>query len=214
MFRLYGQVKGANRVRLEKVKIAVNGRGFEKDVSPDSKGLYSIDLPLGRYSIEATLPDERIYYFPYKRPLFQVVRPGSLVIDITLRAAGSCDIGFVSGGVRINSSELSQQDQAAIQSQMKNSCGGTDSFALPSKTHVPFEVVIDYSQRDSTREPEFTYEGRISVAYNLFTLTANTVVYDSPGACSTHVKDKVISQEDGVSFRLKDGKTIPYSPAE
>jgi hypothetical protein len=219
MFHLRGQVARRNRGPLEKVEVAIKGGGFEKAVSTDSNGLYSVDLPLGRYTIVVTPPDQRVY-LPYRRPLFQVVKPITVVIDITIRGTSSCDFGFVSGGSRIDSSEVIQQNQAAIESQLKDSCGGSDSFVLPSKTHVPFEVLIDYFRRDSSREPEFTYEGA-SLDYNLFTLKAHTIVYNS----ETHVvegrgdvelvsKDQATSKTDDLSFRLKDGEAIPYSPAQ
>jgi hypothetical protein len=136
----------------------------------DEHGFYKAELPMGEYTMTAGSP--KIKFDHYSRPLFQLSSPGDVKIDIyfDLQSAYSCEMGVPSLGAPLDLEEA------------KDSCGGSDSFSIPSTVGIPFELYIRYRTRHRNSD-NLTYSGgegksTVFVAYNLFTLIADQATYN------------------------------------
>jgi hypothetical protein len=165
-------------------------------------------------------------YLEYRRPLFRVASSTGLTFNIILeRAQQTCDLVSPVGG----------PPQTAVDA--RNACGGWDSFPVPSEDHVPFELSIQFGHREATdhvsiydgtwnpsTEPSYVYRSGwnpsssspVFVAYNLFTLRANHVVYDVQARTLHATGNVVVVNADGVTercdsmrFKIENGGAIP-----
>jgi hypothetical protein len=107
--------------------------------------------------------------------------------------------------------------------EWKNICGGEDSFPVPSKDGTPFQLCIQYPQRQAsdrgyvynsnkTAEPDVP----VFVAYNLFSLEANTVFYDVKNR-TIAASGNVVTADglgetqhaDSIRFKIENGEAVP-----
>jgi hypothetical protein len=223
-FHVQGTVRGYRDQSVSGIKVTFQSNSIIKTVSSDKEGFYEIDLPTGLYTMTAELPGRD--YLEYRRPLFQVSSSTILTFNITLeRGQGTCDLMIPVGGPPPNGVD------------QWNGCGGWDSFPVPSEGHVPFELSIQFGTRQATdhlrvydgtlnpsTEPSYVYRSgwnpssseTVFVAYNLFTLRAEHVVYDMQARTLQATGNVVMTNAYGVSryadslrFKIENGDATP-----
>jgi hypothetical protein len=150
--------------------------------------------------------------------LFRVASAANLILNVTLPVARiSCDITMTDKSG--NEARAEQWEEAG-----KDACGGEVSFPLSSADGVPFQLYIRYPKRlhadggyvYSGGRTAINVEQPVLVEYNLFTLQADRVVYDSESR-SVEAKGHVVlvndsgatQSADAMTFRLENGQAIP-----
>jgi hypothetical protein len=227
-FHIQGMIRTDDGSAVSRAEVRFEGHEFNKAVFADSRGFYEADLPLGSYAMtaDALKPvDLRIDPFTtttpqdpyqtglqeYKRPLFRVTSPTRLTLDVTLDREGllSCDKVTAPSGATPTSNDG------------ETVCGGGNFFPIPSDNNVPFELFIRFRTRRTT-DKGFVYNTDrdwrgwttpVFVAYNLFTLRANSVIYDLRTGTLQATGDVVVVNADGetqrgdsMTFRIENGK--------
>jgi hypothetical protein len=222
-FHVQGTIRDYAARGVAGIEVIFEGEGIRKIVSSDENAFYAADLPVGLYRM--TVEPQR--EFPeYQRPLFRVTSSTTLTFNITIDLGErSCDLGVSMGGSSSN------------QFDTRNACGGSDSFMVPSRDHVPFELSIQFGRRHPT-DHENIYDGVMNyntgrsyvyasgwnpptsgpvlAFYNLFTLQANHVVYDVENRKLTATGKVVMLNTDGstrhadaMAFKIENGEAIP-----
>lgn len=203
-FHVRGTVRDASGAAVYGVKIAFRNEQASKSMLTNDAGKYEADLPLGSYTMTAA----GIGFQPYVRPTFRVTSPASLTFDVVMHASGDCEIPiFDLSGI------VTAEEWAAAQ---KPSCLLEDFFPVPSQD-APFNVSFRYRSRTVAGNTT-SYAGPVFVAYNLFSLRADRVTYDSKNKslqASGHVvavnEPGTIQRADSIAFTLADGQAIPAS---
>ena len=197
-------------------EVVFQSKEANKSVTSDSQGFYQADLPFGSYTMTAKAQGDRYRrgFGTYRRPLFRVASAASLILNVTLPVLRiSCDVIVTDASV-----------EEATEAR-KNACGGEDLFSLSSADGVPFELYIRYPTRShgnggyvySSSQTAVNVEEQVLVEYNLFTLQADRVVYDS-GDSSVQaighvvfVNDSGATQStDAMTLKLESGRAVPF----
>jgi hypothetical protein len=189
-------------------------------VSADKNGFYETDLPAGIYTM--TAQDLSKLHYKYVRPPFLVASSTGVTLNVTFYAGLSCDL------------------KSPTPEDVRNACEGIDIFPIPSKDNVPFQISIQYSSRRPT-DRGCEYSGlkisvrpigrgddysspktpadlkiRVFVAYNLFTLQADEVVYNvqsqtlkATGHVVVENADGTTHSADAMTFKIENGQATP-----
>jgi hypothetical protein len=114
---------------------------------------------------------------------------------------------------------------SAIEEELgrKNLCGGEDFFAAPSADGTPFQVYVQYPKR-SFKGQNYDYAGDqlatnaftpVLLEYNLFTVTAAHITYDSqnqtvscPGIFAIKNEFGDTPHLDSMIYRLRDSQAV------
>lgn len=220
-FCVEGEIDTSANIPVPGAEVALLQQGrIVSTVRANSKGHYSANLPFGSYTMTVR-SHELDGILDYTRPDFSVYRSRRIVFDIVLRIAQqTCDLGMtgrVPESSREPRPELSPEDA-------KNACGGNDRFPVPSEASEPFEVGIDYPTRRPTGSG-YVYGGdranslgQVSVAYNLFSLEADKVIYDVKTRTIAASGNVVVADgsgttrhADSLGFRIENGHVIPLN---
>lgn len=196
-------------IAVPRTEVTFQGERITRTVTVDDNGFYQADLPFGLYKITAQGP--MIVNQALKQYIRQirVESPMSVVLNGNLyEARMTCD-AVVGGGTEEQKMEES-----------KNICGGEDAFPVPSKDGAPFQLYVQYPQRqgsdrgyvynsNKTAEPEVP----VFVAYNLFSLEANTVFYDVKNRTIAASGNVVVAdgsgttrRADSMTFKIENGE--------
>ena len=186
-------------IAVPRTEVGFHGDHVDKTAVVDEKGFYQADLPIGAYKMAAEGPKFGGQALtPYVR-FFRVDSPANIVVSGKLYLAPTnCDIAL-------------QTDTPEEQrEEMKDACGGTDSFLLPSqKDGTPFEVFFRYPRRDLTRVG-FVYTGSekapVFVAYNLFSLQATEVRYNAKHHAIGALGNVVVEDGSGATRHLASAR--------
>lgn len=214
-FRIEGAVCDGAGIAVPDAEIEFLRRGHTfTTVHTKRSGRYSTNLPFGEYRM-AVRGGGRNSAIDYRRPDFMVDRPERVFIDVILRVARqTCDVGVTLRVPGPISPEPTPED-------VKNACGGNDRF-IPSETEAPFEMSIDYPER-SLKDSRYVYGsdrasslGQVSVAYNLFSLEANRVVYDV-NTRTIEASGNVVTSDgsgkkqhfDSITLKMENGRAVP-----
>jgi hypothetical protein len=150
---------------------------------------------------------------PYRRPLFRVTSSTTLDFDVTLRDFASCDVLVFN-----NSGKVSSEEWVAAQNE---ACLREDMLAIGSM-RAPFQLSVRYGRR-ALKGKRYSYEGEkngsveipVFVAYNLLTLQADEVVFDSGKktiAASGNVvfvdEPDTVRRADSMTFKVENGRTV------
>jgi len=227
-FHIHGAVRKYDGSVVPGTRVRFNGDKFKKTVFTDETGSYEADLPLGLYTMTAdalkpvdfnfglnsvSQPPQGPYQPDvqrYERPLFRVTSQARLTLDVTLDPAAFCERGVPRAG------SLPTSGDGEI------TCGGQDSFRIPSSQGVPFELLIRFWNRRTT-EQGYAYNTRnvlpnlpVFAAYNLFTLRADHVVYDvkrrtlqATGNVVTVDADGATRRADSMTLAIENGRATP-----
>jgi hypothetical protein len=210
IFHAHGTVRVYPGDALPQAQVRFENEKFSKTVYTDKAGLFEANLPVGLYTM--TVDPPMLGLKRYRRPLFQVESPTDLTLDAILLPGVSCSPVMPKGSDRIPNRDESQ-----------DACGGLDSFRVPSDDGVPFELFIDYPVRQRADRGN-VYSSRdlpglkipVLVAYNLFTLRAERVVYDVQGRTLDATGKVVVERADGttqsaesMALKIESGEATP-----
>jgi hypothetical protein len=208
-FHIRGTITDSLEAVIPGAKVTFLNEQLTTTVNTNSVGIYEADLPLGSYTMTAQVPGFRLY----RRPLFRVTAPSNLILNAMLLVGNPCgDIIIVN-----SSGETVTADQYKAATEH---CRRDDPFRIPSRDGVPFELSIRYGERrpigstysyrgEKTRE----YETPVFVAYNLFSLQADSVIYDATtrtfqasGSVVAVDESGATRRADAMTFKIEDGR--------
>jgi hypothetical protein len=209
-FHLSGTITDPNEAVIRGVKVTFQNEQLSKTVATNDVGVYEADLPLGLYTITAESRGFRLY----RRPLFRVASLSGIVFDATLLVAGTCDILVVGNSGR----DATPEEWAAA---YKDACPSEEIFPAPSKDGAPFQLSIRYGNRTANDDThsyigvKSPYEAPVFVAYNLFSLQADHVVYNLKSRTIEASGNVVVANESSAKqragkmiFKIEDGRAI------
>jgi len=216
-----GAIQNYNGVPASEAEVTFQGDKISKTVSTDERGFYEAVLPVGLYtmntvyilnplnpSIPSSLQKGPRITEKYRRPLFRVASPTKVTLNVSFDAQISCEPAFLAGHI-------------PTADEWEQACGGTELFSIPSDDNTPFQLSVRYGgwKRD---DGGFTYWGRkiphvpVFVAYNLFTLQADKVVYNVKNGTLEATENVVVENADGtarradsITFKIENGEAIP-----
>jgi hypothetical protein len=191
-----------------RAQIRFDGDVYSKTLAVREGDSYDVDLPGGLYTLTVQPRGSRQQEF--RRPLFRAASGTSLALNAVIDPSGpTCD--------KLNPPEgqtLSTDSDVIF-------CGGVDLFPVPSEDKVPFQVLIRYQTRRRTDQGHVYSSDKVPrglevpvfVAYNLFTLRANAVVYDEPRETLKATGKVVVERPDGTTQRA-ESMTIKIANGE
>jgi|CZKD01.1.fsa_nt_gi hypothetical protein len=194
-------------VRDAKVHVTFENEKLSVTVPTDEVGNYEVDLPLGVYAMSA-LGSRASLFRPYRRPEFRVISSINITLNVTLFRLPSAREGYCCRNSAVNASNVTYYDG--------------DFFSIPSEDGVPFRLYVSYVKRvrsdnyyyDYTGDDEPPYEDSVFVAYNLFSLHADSVHYDMENRKLAAIGNVVVEDESGqhraysMTFRFENGQAI------
>jgi hypothetical protein len=208
-FHVQGTVTDLNEGVIPGAKVSFHSNQTTKEASTNAKGVYEADLELGVYTMTVQYPRFHLFH----RPAFRITSPTRVTFNAALLVAGSCDVVVSnSSGAPPTADELDEG--------VRLFCTREESFPVPSADGVPFEVYVHYGNRTAVNGT-YTYTSQkhlapqVFVAYNLFSLLADNVVYDAAHR-TLEARGHVVATEetateraDSMSFKVENGKAIP-----
>ena len=197
-FHVKGTITDSLGAVIYGVKVTFQNEQPSKTVTTNNVGVYEADLPLGDYTMTARSRGFRFY----RRPLFRVASPINVRFDIVLPVEKIVDRIVVPTGTE------------------PPSYYGEEYFSVPSKDGVPFQLYIRYGGLRSTTGETYDYKGDktkygdpVFVAYNLFSLQADRVIYDMKERTIKASGNVVAANESGATqradsmiFKIENGK--------
>jgi Carboxypeptidase regulatory-like domain len=210
-FHVRGTITDEITAVIPRAKVTFESKQISKTVTTNERGVYETDLPFGNYTMTA----EVLGFRPYRRPLFRVTSPQNITFDFTLPVQPTCDLTVV----RTDGGTATRKDLEAAE---KEFCLREDFFSIPSSDGVPFQVWIRYVKHSRSGD-SYLYTGQntpnddpVFVAYNLFSLRADKVIYDAKSNTITANGNVVAAYESGsipradaVAFKIENGRAIP-----
>jgi hypothetical protein len=177
-FHVQGKVKDSRDSAIAGAEVKFEGANTTKAVSSDSRGFYHAELPVGFYSMTVA-KGSLDYGTYYRRPIFRVLSPQTIVLDVTLYPPlPICDLGIIT---ITRPDGTTKTETAGAPDDIRDGCGGFDRLPISSEGDMSFELLVRYTSR-LRRDGERTYNSGflspVFVAFNLFTLTADHVTYD------------------------------------
>jgi hypothetical protein len=212
-FRVHGTIRAFTGSIVPRAEVTFKGEQITKTVSSDSRGMYGAELPVGAYTMTASWAGVE----KYRRPLFRVESARAITLNITSYPdAPNCDPVFS----RLASPDGTPKTPAPTQDDYSDVCGGRDYLPITSEDNPTLDLLIQYSFRRRS-DGENTYvgydaRGPVFVAYNLFTLTANKVVYDAKNRTIAASGNVVVvdgsgktQHADSIRFKIENGQAVP-----
>lgn len=209
-FHIKGTITDPLEAVIRGVRVTFQSGQSTTTVIANGVGVYEADLPLGDYTMTVVSPGFRTY----KRPLFRVRSPMNPTFDAMLAVGG----GGCGDMIIVNSSggaPTGDQVRAATAG-----CSHEDLFPIPSDD-APLELLIRFGNRvpshstyTYTKEKD-PYQMPIFVAYNLFSLQANCVIYHAEQRTLEATGNVVIEDESGqhradsISLKIENGRATP-----
>ena len=175
-------------------EVSFEGKGLKRTVTTDERGFYEVELPLGAYTMAIEPVGQTLQ--GYRRPLFRVSSPTTLTFNATLDGLEFCEpLMPESGSVPADFSP----------------CQELHVFPAPSVDGTPFQIYIRcLAQWKTDRGYRYGADHNpVFVAYNLFTLRADRVVYDAQNRAIEATGDVVEQKVDG-SARHADAMTFKF----
>lgn len=208
-FHVQGTITDLNEGVIPGAKVSFHSNQLTKEVSANAKGFYEADLDLGVYTM--TVQNQGFHLF--RRPPFRVTSPTRITFDATLLLAGSCDVVVSNNsGAAPTPEEL---EQAA-----RMFCSREEFLPAALEDGAPFQVYVRYGNRTAANGT-YTYTTQkypgypVFVAYNLFSLLADNVVYDAAHRtleASGHVivigETAETQRADSMSFKVANGQAV------
>lgn len=213
-FRVHGTIRASTGSIVPRAEVTFKGEQITKTISSDSRGRYSAELPIGTYTMTASSAGVE----KYRRPLFRVESARTITLSITFYPdAPNCDPVFS----RLASPDGTPKSPPPTQDDYNDVCGGRDYLPIPSGGGLTFDLLIQYSNRQRA-DDKSTYRhdarGPVFVAYNLFSLEADKVIYDVKSRTIAATGNVVVADGSGTTrhaeslgFRIEDGKVVPLN---
>jgi len=210
-FHVRGVITDQSGAVIPRATVTFQNKQLDKSVTTNERGVYETELPFGNYTMTAEVSGFR----PYRRPLFRVASSETITFDLTLPVQSTCDLTVVSndGGT---------PTPGDLKAAEKEFCLREDSFPTPSRDGVPYQVLIRYGNHNASGDT-YSYTGEkapnhdpVFVAYNLFSLQAETVVYDAKDRTLRATGNVVVADQSGVTQRaeytavkVENGSAVP-----
>jgi hypothetical protein len=220
-FHIDGTIQDYNGAPASGAEVTFQGDKVGKTVKADESGFYEAVLPVGLYtmstlyttnplnpSLPLALQKAPRSTKNYRRPLFRVPSPTKVTLNVTFVADLPCDFGFTVGHI-------------PTADELEHACGGTELFSIPSDDNTPFQLSIRYRARRRD-DGGFDYWGDnishvpVLLAYNLFTMVADKVVYSEKNGTLEATGNVVVESSDGTAqhgdsmiFKIENGKATP-----
>jgi hypothetical protein len=204
-FHVKGRIKSSSGYDVDGARISFEGEKT-RVVPSDKRGFYEADLPLGDYAMTVTSP----VFMACHRPLFRVASPMRLTFDFVLHPIGlATDV------------PLNPTDPAVRASVLYDiSPYGEEFFPVPSGDGVQFQLYIRYStQTRGTDNNTYAgdsyppYQNRVFVAYNLFSMWADKVMYNERSRTIEAHDNVCVAEKSGAlhcdysaTFKIEDGQ--------
>ena len=197
-------------VVIPRTEITFHNSQTTKTIVVGKRGSYQADLPVGTYTLTVEAPSiGGTPVIPYSR-VFRVTSPRTIVISTELELDGkSCDV--LPPGNTPEEAEAFAIDE----------CGGVDHVPLPSSDGIPFELYVRFGGRTrGLHRNEYTHDvdrylSAVVVAYNLFSLKADEVSYDTEkhilhanGNVAIADASGTIQHAPSANFLLKEGQAL------
>src|ERR1700678_125579 len=203
-FHISGTIRNYAGAAVRDVKVRAtfqNGK-LSQTVTMDEAGGYETDLPLGVYTMTAQGSGFR----RYRRPQFRVMSQVNVTLNLTLLHSP--------GVVRRERGRTPEEQDIPMNTRYFDG----DFFSVPSEDGVPFRLYISYVKRIRTDysyaytgDDEPPYDDPVFVAYNLFSLQANTVLYEMESRRLEARGNVVVEDESGkrsavsMTFKIENG---------
>jgi hypothetical protein len=192
-FRIHGTARDFDGSSVAGAEVSLQGDKVSKLVTTDLQGNYALDLPFGSYTrIARKLLGSKVVMIE-RRPLFHVSSHRDITLNINFALDPSCDM--LTG---------------ATEEQTRSSCGSLDYYSVPSKDGIPFQILVAYSP-----DVPGGLKSRTSVAYNLFTMSADRVTYDqrtrnlrAAGSVVVESVDGTTEHADSMAFQIENGVAV------
>jgi hypothetical protein len=204
-FHIKGTVRDSAGAAIRETKVAITFKSakLSQTVSTNEAGFYETDLPLGVYTMTA----DALLFRAYRRPEFRVVSPINVSLDITLPREA-----------RVVRDQCCSRPTVVAPPSAITSYDG-DFFSVPSEDGSPFRLYSSYVKRirsdchyDYVGDNEPPYDDPVFVAYNLFSLRANTASYDM-GSRTLEARGNVVVEDEtgkhtagSMTFRFDNGR--------
>lgn len=209
-FHVWGTIKDPLAGVIPGVKVTFQSEPLTTTVTTNKVGVYEADLPLGDYSMTAQGP--RGFRF-YRRPLFRVTSPATVVLNATLLVGNPC------GDITIFNSSGEPITDEQWKASTEN-CRREELIQIPSGDGTPFQLSILYGSRalvgstySYNGEKTHQYEAPVFVTYNLFSLHADKVIYDAENRTIEASGNVVAVNEvgtdqraDSMVFKIENGQ--------
>ncbi len=204
-FHVKGQIKSSSGYDVDGARISFENDKTRKIVSSDNKGFYEAELPVGDYTMTVNSP----VFMACHRPFFRVSSPMRLTFDFTLHPVGlATDVPVDPSNPAVRASAL-----------YDISPYGEEFLPVPSGDGAPLQLYILYSTRSrngdiGTYVGDFypPYQNRVFVAYNLFSMWADRVIYDEKTRTIEAHDNVCVAKESGAphcdysaTFKIEDG---------
>jgi len=208
-FHVRGTITDPLEAVIREVKVTFRNEQLSKTVTTNDVGFYEADLTLGNYTMTAQSPSFRFY----RRPLFRVTSPATVVLNATLLVGNPCGHMIIVNGS--GEPVTDEQWEAATEH-----CRREELISIPSVNGLPFQPSILYGSRTPigatysyAGEKTPQYETPVFVAYNLFSLRADKVTYDAQKRIIEASGNVVAVNEtgatqraDSMSFKIENGQ--------
>jgi hypothetical protein len=202
-FHIQGTVTDPIGAVIPNAKVTFQRGQFSQTLVTNSTGRYEANLPLGDYTLAA----QTAGFKTYRRPPFRVSGPSHLTFDVRLQLGRCGDMVIISGSGR---PPTDAEIYAATES-----CRHEDLFPW-SNDGGHFQLSIQFETRIRAADA-YSYSGAsredpVSVAYNLFSLHADRVVYNAKEKTMEARGDVVMEDEygkrsaDAITFKLEDSQ--------
>jgi hypothetical protein len=176
-FHARGKIVDSHNSAIAGAEVKFEGSKTAETVTSDRQGSYYAELPVGSYSMTVTKSSSGRGEY-YRRPVFRVSSPKTIVLDATLYPAlPFCDPGYMFVTRPDGITEMKTVGADAL----RDSCGGWDRFPIFSDKDASYDLFVRYSKRqrsDGARVYNSELQNPVLVTFNLVTLTADHVTYD------------------------------------
>ncbi len=213
-FSVHGTIRTFTGSIVPRAEVTFKGEQITKTISSDSRGRYGAQLPVGAYTMTASWAGVE----KFQRPLFRVESGRAIALNVTFYPdASNCDPVFS----RLASPDGTPKSPAPTQADYNDECGGRDYLPIPSEHNLIFDLLVQYSKRqraDSGSTYRHDARGPVFVAYNLFSLEADMVIYDVKNRTIVATGHVVVADgsgktrhADSMGFKIEDGEFIPLN---
>jgi hypothetical protein len=215
-FHVQGTIKDPLEGVIPGVKVTFQNEQLTTIVTANNVGVYEADLPLGNYTMTAQGPRGfRIYH----RPLFRVTSQATVVLNATLLVGDPCAEMVI---INVSGELVTDEQRRAL----TENCPGEELISIPAGDGLPFQLSVLYGSRTTVGntcsyigEKTPQYQAPVFVAYNLFSLQADKVIYDGQKRtieANGHVvatdKSGATSRADSMAFKVKNGQVVLLRP--
>jgi len=171
--QIHGTIKDPTGANFPDVVVTFQSETRTETRNTDGAGEYRAELAPGLYTMDVSAPGFRRYH----RPLFKVSLRANLTFDITMQLTSTCDFVVVN---RSGEPATAKEQQAATEEM----CMHEELLPVQSEKGTPFPLFVQYGKVTSHGDTHEYMEAPpvmdpVFVAYNLFSLEADHVTYDT-----------------------------------